>query len=135
METIDRRKFLILGLGATSTFAAVAHAPAVAATGDEKKLAEGVKVKTLAEGKSMIPGFSKVQLREMTFQPGAVFDMHPMDNAMVCHVKVGALHVDQGAGEFVAKPGTAWTCMAGGKEGAKNKGKTVAVMSISDLMV
>lgn len=82
----------------------------------------------------MIPGYSKVQLREMTFQPGAVFAIHPMSNAMVCHMREGELLIDQGSGEFLVKKDTIWTCMAGGKEGAKNTGKTVAVMSISDLI-
>ena len=134
MKNCTRRQTLLFGLGAVSTLVLGAHDAAIAAVGDAAKVADGVTLKTLGEGKSMIPGYSKVQLREMTFQPGAVFAIHPMTNAMVCHLREGELLIDQGAGEFIVKQGTIWTCMAGGKEGAKNTGKTVAVMSISDLL-
>lgn len=134
MKSCTRRQTLLMGLGAVSTLVLGPHDAVIAAVGDAAKVADGVVLKTLGEGKSMIPGYSKVQLREMTFQPGAVFAIHPMTNAMVCHMKEGELLIDQGAGEFPVKQGTIWTCMAGGKEGAKNTGKTVAVMSISDLL-
>ncbi len=134
MTNLTRRQTLMMGLGAISAWAVGSSSAAIAAVGDEAKVADGVTIKTLGEGKSMIPGYSKVQLREMTFQPGAVFEIHPMTNAMVCHMREGELLIDQGAGEFPVKKGTIWTCMAGGKEGAKNTGKTVAIMSISDLM-
>ena len=134
MTDLTRRQTLKMGLGAISAIVVSSPTSAIAAVGDEAKVADGVTLKTLGEGKSMIPGYSKVQLREMTFQPGAIFEIHPMANAMVCHMREGELLIDQGAGEFPVKKGTIWTCMAGGKEGAKNTGKTVAIMSISDLM-
>lgn len=134
MASLNRRQALVAGLGATSTLVLGIPRPAVAAVGDEQKLAEGVTLRTLGEGKSQIPGFPKVQLREMTFQPGAVFAIHPMSNTMVCHMKEGELLINQEVEKFTAKKGTIWTCVEGGKEGATNAGSTVAVMSISDLL-
>ena len=91
-------------------------------------------VRTLGEGKSHIPGFPKVQLRELTLQPGAVFAMRTMSNSMVCHMKEGELLIDQEVEKFTAKKGTIWTCVEGGKEAATNAGSTVAIMSVSDLL-
>jgi quercetin dioxygenase-like cupin family protein len=108
--------------------------PAAAAVGDEQKVADGVMLRTLGEGKSHIPGFPKVQLRELTFQPGAVLPMLTMSNTMVCHMTEGELLIDQEMEKFTAKKGTIWTCVEGGKEAATNTGSTVAIMSISDLL-
>ena len=37
-------------------------------------------------------------------------------------------------GAFTAKKGTVWTCKVGGTETSENKGNTVAIMRIIDLM-
>ena len=133
MANIARRQTLTAGLAAVSAFMLGAR-DAFAAVGDVTKLAEGVSVKTLGEGKSMIQGFPKVRLRELTVQPGASFPISPMNNNMICHIAEGELQIDQGDMKFTAKKGDVWTCVTGGREGASNTGSTVAVMRISDLL-
>src|SRR5438067_13180613 len=82
---IDRRTALGVGLGVVTALIADPRRTALAAIGDETKLAEGVVAKTLGEGPSIIPGFPKVRLREVTMQPGSSFPLTPMMNSMICH--------------------------------------------------
>lgn len=133
MANIARRQTLTAGLATVSAFM-LGTREAFAAVGDATKLAEGVSVKTLGEGKSMIQGFPKVRLRELTVQPGSSFPLLPMSNNMICHMAEGELQIDQGDMKFTAKKGDVWTCVPGGKEGGSNTGTTVAVMRISDLL-
>jgi quercetin dioxygenase-like cupin family protein len=134
MANFARRQTLMAGLGAVSAFILGTREEALAAVGDETKIAEGVTVKTLGEGKSMIQGYPKVRLREVTVQPGSSFPLLPMKNNMVCHMAEGELQIDQGDMKFTVKKGDVWTCIPGGKEGGSNSGSTVAVMRISDLL-
>jgi quercetin dioxygenase-like cupin family protein len=133
MANIARRQTLTAGLATVSAFM-LGTREAFAAVGDATKLAEGVTVKTLGEGKSMIQGFPKVRLRELTVQPGSGFPLLPMSNNMICHMAEGELQIDQGDMKFTVKKGDVWTCVPGGKEGGSNTGTTVAVMRISDLL-
>ena len=57
MTDIDRRTALALGLAAASSLVEGPSEIALAAVGEETKLAEGVTVKVLGEGMSMIPGY------------------------------------------------------------------------------
>src|ERR671931_2521520 len=83
MASINRRSLLALGLGAASLL--VLRTPrAEAAVGEEKVLAKGVKEKSLGEGPSLIPGYSKVSLRDIIFEPGATNGPNTMKNPMVC---------------------------------------------------
>lgn len=125
---------MAVGLGAVSTYILGPRGVALAAVGDETKVAEGVTVKVLGEGKSMIPGYAKVRLREVTVQPGSSFPLLTMKNDMVCHMAEGELKINQGDMKFTVKKGDVWTCILGGKEGGANTGSTVAVMSVSDLL-
>jgi hypothetical protein len=133
MANIARRQTLTAGLATVSAFM-LGTREAFAAVGDATKLAEGVTVKTLGEGKSMIQGFPKVRLRELTVQPGSSFPLLPMSNNMICHMAEGELQIDQGDMKFTVKKGDVRTCVPGGKEGGSNTGTTVAVMRISDLL-
>jgi hypothetical protein len=133
MTDIDRRAALALGLAAASSLV-VGSSEIAAAVGDETKVAEGVTVKVLGEGMSMIPGYAKVRLRDLTIQPGATVAPSEMKNAMACHMTQGELEVDQDGKAFVAKTDHVWTCKVGTKEGASNKGKAAAVMRIIDLL-
>ena len=133
MATINRRSTLALGLGAASLL--VLRTPrADAAVGEEKELAKGVKQKILGEGPSIIPGYSKVSMRDIIFEPGAANSPNTMKNPMVCHITQGELTLVQDGKEFVAKKDHVWTCAKDTVEGATNKGTTVAIMRITDLL-
>jgi hypothetical protein len=134
MVDIDRRTTLALMLGAGSVFVAGTGDVAVAAVGDETKIADGVTVRILGEGAAMIPGYQKVRLRDITFQPGASFPVRKMTNAMICHTSEGEPQVDQVERKFAAVKGYVWTCAIGTEEGAANKGTAVAVMRVADLL-
>ena len=133
MASINRRSMLALGLGAASLL--VLRTPrAEAAVGEEKELAKGVKQKILGEGPAIIPGYSRVSLRDVIVEPGATTPNNPMMNAMVCHITQGELKVTQNGKEFVAKKDHVWTCAKGTTtEGVTNTGTTVAIMRITDL--
>jgi hypothetical protein len=134
MASINRRSTLALGLGAASLL--VLRTPgAEAAVGEEKELAKGVKQRILGEGPSLIPGYSKVSMRDVIFEPGGTVPSNEMMNAMVCHITQGELKIVQNGKEFVAQKDHVWTCAKGTTtEGATNAGTTVAIMRITDLL-
>ena len=134
MASINRRSTLALGLGAASLL--VLRTPsAEAAVGEEKELAKGVKSRILGEGPSLIPGYSRVSMRDISFQPGATASPSEMKNAMVCHITQGQLKVTQNGKDFVAKKNYVWTCSKSTTtEGATNAGTTVAIMRVTDLL-
>jgi hypothetical protein len=133
MASMDRRSTLVLGLGAASLLVLRTQS-AEAAVGEEKELAKGVKQRSLGEGMAMIPGYSKVTLRDIIFEPGATIAPSTMKNPMVCHITQGELTLVQDGKEFVAKKDYVWTCAKDTVEGATNKGTTVAIMRITDLL-
>jgi quercetin dioxygenase-like cupin family protein len=133
MTSMDRRSTLALGLGAASLL--VLRIPrAEAAVGDEKELAKGVKQRSLGEGPALLPGYSKVSMRDIAFEPGGTVPARPMMNAMVCHITQGELKIVQNDQEFVARKDHVWTCDKGTTEGATNAGSTVAIMRVTDLL-
>jgi quercetin dioxygenase-like cupin family protein len=133
MASINRRSMLALGLGAASLL--VLRTPrAAAAVGEETERAKGVKQRILGEGPSLIPGYSKVSMRDIIFEPRATISPNEMKNAMVCHITQGELKLVQNGKEFVAKKDHVWTCAKGTTEGATNEGTTVAIMRITDLL-
>jgi hypothetical protein len=133
MVSLNRRSTLALGLGAASLY--VLRTPqAEAAVGEEKELAKGVKMRILSEGPSLIPGYNRVSMRDIIFEPGGTIPSNEMKNAMVCHITQGELKIVQNGKEFMAKKDHVWTCAKGTTtEGATNEGTTVAIMRITDL--
>jgi quercetin dioxygenase-like cupin family protein len=131
---LDRRTLLLMGVaGATAlTFGNSGETLA----GEAKAPAPEVKDVTIKEGKpvdSMIPGFSKVRFREFTFKPGGRVKA-TMDNPMICECSQGTLEITQDGKSFTAKKGHLWTCNQGTVEETVNKGKTVAVMRVFDVL-
>jgi len=123
-----------VGLGVAASLIADPRNVALAAIGEETKIAEGVTAKILGEGPSIIPGVSKVRLRDITMQPGSSFPLRPMMNSMVCHTLQGEMAIDQAERKFTAKKDRVWTCTKGMSQGASNKDSTVAVMRVIDLL-
>jgi hypothetical protein len=124
---LDRRELLMLGLAGASALVLGKGSSVLAA--EEK----GVERKVFKEGESMIPGFPKVRLRAVTYQPGANTKA-TMKNPMICECTRGTLEVTQDAKTWTAKTGDIWTCKEGMVEENANKGKTVATMRVFDLL-
>ena len=125
---LDRRAMLLWGLAGASALV-VGTGNSVLAQ-DEK----GVERKVIKEGESVIPGFPKVRLRMVTYQPGAVANPSTMKNAMICECTRGSLQVTQDGKTWTAKKGDIWTCNVGTVEENVNKGKTSAIMRVFDLL-
>lgn len=124
---LDRRAVLMLGLAGVSTLVLGKGTTVLAA--EEK----GVERKVFKEGESMIPGFPKVRLRAVTYQPGAN-SKATMKNPMICECTEGTLEVIQDGKTWTAKTGDIWTCREGMVEENTNKGKAVATMRVFDLL-
>ncbi len=124
---LDRRSVLKLALAGASALLVGKGSTLLAA--EEK----GVERKVFKETESMIPGFAKVQLRAITYQPGASTKA-TMKNPMICECTQGTLEVKQDGKAFTAKKGDIWTCKVGIVEETANKGKTPATMRVFDLL-
>jgi hypothetical protein len=124
----DRRALLRLGL---------ARASAVILSTEGRMLAgkaTGVERKVLKEVASNIPGYAKIRVRDMIFQPGASTPTNTMQNDMVCETTEGTLEATKDGHTFTAPTGTLWTCRKGSTELTANKGTTVAIMHVIDLL-
>jgi quercetin dioxygenase-like cupin family protein len=124
---LDRRAVLMLGVAGASALVLGKGSSVLAA--EEK----GVERKVFKEIDSMVPGFSKVRLRAVTYQPGAN-SKATMKNPMICECTQGTLEVTQDDKTWTAKKGDIWTCKVGMVEANANKGKTVATMRVFDLL-
>jgi len=127
---VKRRELMVAGLAGASAFL-VGNTGSAYAQLIEKK--GKLEIKVLKPVDSMIPGFSKVRLREFTWEPGAS-SKAKMQNAMVCQCTRGTLEVSQDDKTFTAKTGDIWTCKVGLIEASANKGKTPATMRVIDLL-
>jgi len=124
---LNRRAVLMAGLAGASALVFGSNSNLFAA---EDK---GVERKTGKQVDSMIPGFPKVGLREITLQPGASTKA-TMKNPMICECSQGSLEVVQDGKKFTANKDHVWTCKEGMVEETSNKGKTAATMRIFDLL-
>ena len=131
MQDLDRRSMLVAGVAASTLIF-----PAEAAAQTEgKELAPGVRQVDFGERQSLIPAYKKVRLRDIVVAPGAKTPEREMMNDMVCHMTEGELAVVQNEKQFTVKRGDVWTCAKGTTtEGTQNKGSTVAIMRIIDLL-
>jgi len=136
MSDLDRRSALAFGLIGISGLAlsdtAAAQTPETSAG---KELAKGVRQIDLGERASLISAYNTVRLRDIVLQPGAKTPDNAMMNDMLCHMTEGELAVVQNDKQFTVKKGDVWTCAKGiTTEGTQNKGSTVAIMRIIDLL-
>ena len=138
MEDINRRSALALAasLGAAPVLAFATPAAAATYGPDEgKEVAPGVRVVALGEGKSVIPAYKMVMLRDVVIQPGGKTPDNVMKNDMLCHMTEGELSVVQNEKTFQVKKGDVWTCAKDDTtEGTQNKSSAVAIMRIIDLL-
>ncbi|MBI3325652.1 MAG: hypothetical protein HYZ81_02970 [Nitrospinae bacterium] len=125
---MDRRAMLLWGLVGASALVMGAGSGVLAQ--DEK----GVERKVFKEGESVIPGFPKVRLRVVTFQPGAVTNPSTMKNPMVCECSRGSFESTVDGKTVTRKKGDVWTCKEGLVITNVNKGKSVAIMRVFDLL-
>ena len=127
---MKRRGVMVSGLAGVSALLLGNAGSALAQRIEEKgKVAR----KELKPVDSMIPGFPKVRLREITWQPGAS-NKAKMQNAMICECTQGTLEITQDDRTFTAKKGHIWTCQVGTVEGTINKGKIPGTMRVFDLL-
>jgi quercetin dioxygenase-like cupin family protein len=84
----NRRALLLLGLTGATTLLVSKGGSVLAA--EPPKV---VKVNVIKETASRIKGVSKVQLIEVTLEPGAIMPTSEMDTAMICECTRGSLKV------------------------------------------
>lgn len=127
---MKRRGVMFAGLAGVSALLVGRGGSAYAQPIEEKGKVERKGLKPV---NSMIPGYPKVRLREVTYQSGASTKAK-MQNAMVCQCTQGTLEVSQDDKTFTAKTGDIWTCKVGMIEANANKGNTPATMRVIDLL-
>ena len=130
---VDRRTALVVGAAGASAF--LFGMPQEAMAADAKEIAPGVSVKVLKEMPSNIPGFAKIQWRDITFQPGAKLGPITMKNAMICEISGGTLEqITEGMGTKTLQPGDTYLCHIGMVETDINNGTTPTTMRVIDLL-
>jgi len=136
MSDLDRRTALAFGLvGVSGLVLPGAAAAQTYGPNEGKERGPGVRQVDLGERDSSIPTYKTVRLRDIVVQPGAKTPDSMMMNDMLCHMLEGELAVVQNEKQFTVKKGDVWTCARGiTTEGTQNKGTTVAVMRIIDLL-
>lgn len=125
----DRRTLMLLAL-ATLPATALGNAggdPMRMAAATGKTTAGHLITRNLGEKTSRIPGFAKITLSTLSFQPGDRIDL-TMDSPAICQMAQGRLEARRAGESFVANNGDFWTCNKGDKCQAVNKGPGIAVM-------
>jgi hypothetical protein len=95
----------------------------------------GVECKVLTEVDSNIPGYANIRIRDVIYQPGASTPVMTMDNDMVCEMTEDTLEATKDGQPFPAPKGMVWTCRKGGTEMTTNRGSTVAISHVIDLLL
>jgi quercetin dioxygenase-like cupin family protein len=135
MAQVNRRSLLALGAAAAPALAFAAPSAAQDyGPEDGTELLPGVRQVDLGEHEAIIPGYSRVRMRDILIEPGVEFDPFPMENDMVCHMTAGELEVIQDGTTFTMRTGEVWTCAEGTEEGGHNRADVLAVMRVTDLV-
>jgi hypothetical protein len=138
MEAITRRSAIALGVSVSAAPVLGFVTPAAAQTygpDEGEEIGPGVRVVALGEGKSVIPAYKTVKLRDVVIQPGAKTPDNVMMNDMLCHMTEGELSVVQNENKFTVKKGGVWTCAKSDTtEGTQNTSDAVAIMRVIDLL-
>ena len=130
---VNRRTALVVGLAGAS--ALLWRLPPAAMAAEAKEIAPGVMLKVISQMLSDIPGFAKVQWREITWQPGAKLGPITMKNAMICEIAGGTLEQTiEGMGMKTLNPGDTYLCHVGMVETDINNGTTPTTMRVIDLL-
>jgi hypothetical protein len=116
-EDLARRDLLRLGLAGASVLVLGSARSSLAG----EMSMPGVERKVLKEIDSNIPGYAKIHVRDVIFQPGSSTSMMTMENDMVCETTEGTLEATKEGQTFTAPKGTMWTCRKGGMEMTANK--------------
>jgi len=127
---IKRRDVMVAGLAGAAALLVGKGGSAYAQPIDKGQV-ERKELKKPTE--SRIPGFPKIRLYEVTWQPGAS-STAKMQNAMICECTQGTLEVSIDGKYFTAETGYIWTCKVGMVEGRINKGNTPATMRVFELL-
>ena len=134
----QRRAALLLGLAGMSAAVVGQGREALAqqaTDGQATELAPGVTERQVAEIPAAIPGFAKVRLIEITWQPGAE-DSAPetMKDPMICEMSQGVLDETKNGQQGKRKAGDVWTCAVGDVDYEVNNGTEPATMRVFILM-
>ena len=128
IETVDfSRRQMLLGLASTSVLV-MSNVPSGLA---QNRMEPERKV--IKEAESVIPGFPKVRLREITYQPGAQAE-NTMKNPMICEITQGSLESKVDGQPVTRSTGDIYTCKTGQKIENENKGDTAVIMRVFDLL-
>jgi len=133
----DRRAALLLGVMGASAIALSFGRSALAqhaAKGQTTELAPGVTRRVVAEVPSTVPGFAKVRLVEVTWEPGGKLGPSTMKDAMICEMSEGALDETKNGQPVQRKTGDVWTCAVGDVDNDVNNGSVPATMRIFSLI-
>jgi hypothetical protein len=143
MGEIDRRSALMIGLASAGTVLTVADsARAQMYRPDEGRQVEpGVRVVDIAKREMMhgrdavLPGYKRIKVVDVVFQPGTTEKSDAMRNDMVCLCVDGEMRLDHRDGHaFTVKKNDVWTCVKGEPEDTENLGNSVAIMRVINLM-
>jgi hypothetical protein len=143
MGEIDRRSALVIGLATAGT--ALIPAGGVVAQpyrpDEGREIAPGVRVVDVSEREMMhgrdavLPGYKRIKVVDVVFQPGATEKSDAMENDMVCQCIEGAMRLDHRDGHaFTVKKNDVWTCVKGEPEDTENISTGVAIMRVVNLI-
>ena len=146
MEGVDRRSALSLGLVGALAPLLASSGPARAqgnpgwvpdyspTEGDE--LSPGRRGYAVGEQESQMSAYSKIQVYDIVFQPGAV-DPEPtvMDMDMMCFIIAGSFRITkEGMEPYVVNAGDFYSCGLGKTDFAENIGDGIGIHRIALLV-
>lgn len=136
MTNFDRRSVLALGAAAAAAPLVVSSKVAAAeryGPDEGSELLPGVRQVDLSDRESPMPGYARVSMRDIIFEPGAEIPAGPMENDMVCHILEGELEVVLDGEAFTVGENGVYSCAVGTEESATNATDRVAIMRVTDL--